>query len=382
MEPEVSDRPTHGPSRRPAVILCGPFPDPRIMGGYARCNELIATSFLDERFGIHRLAITLPGQGGPLRRMREDARRTLRCLREVDAPIFHLTSQYVLGTYREYAQYLLARRFGRAFLLDIRAGSFVESFERPGALLERPLLRSMIRGAAAITVEGKRYVDWIAREFDREAVWFPNFVPKQQATTTKRAPLEPPPPGEPIRVAYSGRIVPGKGLEELIEAAGILRDEGIDLEIHVLGPDNSGHGGLLRDLARKRLRPERLVFHGLLDHRSVLANLASCHLFAFPSRWPGEGHSNAVNEAMQVGLPVVTSRQGFLGDVVTAECGEVLDDPTPAAIGRAIAGLAADWSRLRRCGEAAHRRVVSEFSDETALGRLAGVYERLLAAAR
>ena len=137
-------------------------------------------------------------------------------------------------------------------------------------------------------------------------------------------------------------------------------------------------GRRLRRRAEEQLAADRVLFRGILDHEAVLSCLSTQQVFIFPTRWEGEGHSNAVNEAMQIGLPIVTTRQGFLADVVTEECGAVLPSPEPEALARAIAELRGDWQRLRACGAAAHARVYREFSDAAALPRLAGLYASLL----
>jgi len=346
------------------------------VGGYARANELTATSFLADEFGIQRLSITVPGEGGYLQRMWTDLHRTRACLRATRAPIFHLTSQYQRGTYREWAQFWIARQARRKFVLDIRAGNFVESYA--SNRFQRPLLRDMLQRAAAVTVEGRPYIDWIEREFDREAVWFPNFVQMRHRARYPRAPLERPAAGEPFRIAYSGRLVSGKGLEELVEACGQLRREsGLALQLELAGPAEGGYDVPLRRLA-SQTQPGSVVFHGKLEHDALLRLLASAHVFAFPTRWSGEGHSNAVNEAMQVGLPVVTTNQGFLPDVVTPACGVRIHHLTPTSLAEALKKLLGDWERLRACGEAAHQRVYREFSDEVVLRRLAELYRGLL----
>jgi glycosyltransferase involved in cell wall biosynthesis len=359
------------------VILCGPFLVEGVIGGYGRCNELTASSPYLEAIGIQRLPITVPGDGSYVRRMAVDLERTWRCLRDVPAPIFHLTAQYHWGTYREYLQYRMARRAGRRFVYDIRAGNFKKAFDGSTIPLERRMLREMLFGADAITVEGRRELGWIADSLGREAVYFPNIVQLKHRDDHPRAALEPRRVGERLRLVYSGRLAPEKGLEELLNACAMLESRGIEVMLNLLGSGDAGYEERLRRLATENLPSDRVVFKGVLDHQALLAFLATQHIFTFPTRWDGEGHSNALNEAMQIGLPIVTTQQGFLGDVVTAECGAVLPSPVPDALARVIAELQSDWERLRACGAAAHERVYREFSDATVFPRLVRLYESL-----
>jgi len=363
------------------IILCGPFPAPHLVGGYARANELTATSFLDDEFGVRRLPITLPGEGNFAARLWTDLARTRRCLRKTGAPIFHLTAQKYMGIYREWLQFQMARRAGRRFVLDIRAGSLVDAYEDRRRPLHRQLLGDMLRRADAITVEGRPYIDWIARVFGREALWFPNFVQIRHRAMFPRAPLERPATGEPCRVVYSGRLTADKGLEELVLACGVLeRERNMVIRLDLAGLGEDSFSADLRRLAAHR-GPKCTRFHGRVEHDELLRLLSTSHVFAFPTRWAGEGHSNAVNEAMQVGLPIVTTDQGFLADVVTDDCGMRVPHSDEKALARAIADLLSDWDRLQACGAAAHQRVYREFSDEVVLGRLAELYRDLIRSA-
>ncbi len=365
--------------RRPAqVILCGPFPEGGAIGGYARCNSLIAGSFLDDEFGIAKLALTVPGNGGPAKRMAEDMKRAVSVLLREKAPVLHLTAQYTTGTPREYAIFKMAKAHKRKFLLDIRAGWFIDIYNDPKAPVRRWMLSEMIRGADAITVEGRRYIPWLKEHFGRDATYFSNFVLDREREQRPTAPLVQPAPGQPVELVYAGRLAELKGIEEAVDACGILLQRGVAVRLNLAG---NGDKAFTEPLQRQidRLPAGTVVLHGTLSHSGVLELFSRSHMLVFPTRWVGEGHANVVNEAMQSGLPLVTTRQGFLGDVVTPECGVVLDQVSPQTVADGVAALIADWPRLQAAGQAARDRVYSQFSDRVALTALAGVYRTLLA---
>lgn len=365
------------PRTRPRTLLCGPFPEPgaAAAGGYARANELLATSPLASRVGVERLPVSPPAAGSAARRLALDLARARRTLRHCPAPVFHLTAQYQAGTWREWALHRLARRAGRAFLLDIRAGCFPEAYARQR--LRRPFLAAMIRGAHALAVEGRRDQAWLRERFGREALWLPNFVSAAVLESTPPASLAPPAEGEPFRLAYAGRITPEKGLHELVDACATLRAAGVRLRLALFGDGRPAEVAALEERARKALGPEGLELAGALPYAALLRRLGSAHLFVFPSRWWGEGHANAVNEAMQAGLPVVASTQGFLADVVTPECGWLVPPGDVRALARAIGEALADPERLRTRGRAARERARAHFSDAAVLPALDRLWDRL-----
>ncbi len=95
----------------------------------------------------------------------------------------------------------------------------------------------------------------------------------------------------------------------------------------------------------------RVHFLGLVKEMPVLMH--SVDAFVFPSRY--EAMSLSLLEAMAAGLPVVTARTAGGAEIITPECGIVLDDPDdPRALAAAVARLAADEPARRKMGVAAN----------------------------
>ncbi len=82
----------------------------------------------------------------------------------------------------------------------------------------------------------------------------------------------------------------------------------------------------------------RVHFLGLVKNMPTL--MRSVDAYVFPSRY--EAMSLSLLEAMAAGLPVVTARTAGGAEIITRECGIVLEDPDdPAALAQAIGSLAA-----------------------------------------
>ncbi|QCP54667.1 glycosyltransferase family 4 protein [Trinickia violacea] len=111
------------------------------------------------------------------------------------------------------------------------------------------------------------------------------------------------------------------------------------------------------DEARALKIESRVHFLGLVKEMPALMH--SVDAFVFPSRY--EAMSLSLLEAMAAGLPVVTARTAGGAEIITTECGIVLDDPDDAAaLANAIAGLAGD-DRTRCAMGAAASRLARDF---------------------
>jgi glycosyltransferase involved in cell wall biosynthesis len=126
-----------------------------------------------------------------------------------------------------------------------------------------------------------------------------------------------PPPGTPTvdgppRIVAVAAFEPVKGLEELIEAAGLLAQRGAAFRLDLVGD------GLLRaPLERRAVElglAEHTTFHGTLPSDEVAGLMRVAAFAVVPSRW--ETFSVALSEAMACGLPVVATAVGALPERV------------------------------------------------------------------
>jgi glycosyltransferase involved in cell wall biosynthesis len=121
-----------------------------------------------------------------------------------------------------------------------------------------------------------------------------------------------------LRLAWAGRLAPGKGLEVLLEALALLvadEAEGHRTELVLIG-DGPARGALEARAIALGIN-ERIHWLGYVaDRATYMDALASCDLFIFPS--PAEGFPKVILDAMAVGLPVVATASGELGELTRA----------------------------------------------------------------
>jgi hypothetical protein len=166
-----------------------------------------------------------------------------------------------------------------------------------------------------------------------------------------------------LRLAWAGRLAPGKGLEALLEALAVLATSekpGDHVELVIVG-DGPARAALEARAASLGVA-DRIHWLGYVaDRPTYLDALASCDLFVFPS--PAEGFPKVVLDAMAAGLPVVATPSGTLADLGRERI-EFVAAGEPAALAAAIRVLAGTPGRaqaLRVGGNAfvgAHTRLI------------------------
>jgi glycosyltransferase involved in cell wall biosynthesis len=162
----------------------------------------------------------------------------------------------------------------------------------------------------------------------------------------------------PPRILYVGLLTPRKGVLDLIEASRLLRDEGVEHELLLLGgiPDEGPEAAEPVLAAAEGVA--RLL--GTRPPEEMPAAYADAEVFCLPSWW--EAMPLSLLEAMSAGLPIVASDVGDVARLVTPECGAVVPVRDPRRLADALRPLLTDPERRRLQGTGSRNRAVEAFS--------------------
>lgn len=162
----------------------------------------------------------------------------------------------------------------------------------------------------------------------------------------------------PLRVLCVGRLVPLKGQALLVRAVAALRDQGVDVDLTLVG-DGPERPGLER-LARELGVEDRVTCAGAVGQDRILARYHEADVFCLPSF--AEGVPVVLMEAMACELPVVTTRTMGIPELVEDGVGGLLVAPGDGeALAAALARLAADPALRERLGAGGRTRVREAF---------------------
>lgn len=170
---------------------------------------------------------------------------------------------------------------------------------------------------------------------------------------------------DPFTVLSVARLVDKKGLDDLIRAVAHLRRAGNEVRCRIVG--DGPLGAPLRRLAADLDVSDLVSLPGAVSPDEVRGGLETASVFCLPSVVAGDGDRDSqpvvVKEAMAMEVPVVTTSEVGLPEVVDDEVGRLVPPRAPVALAGALRGLLeADDADLRAMGQAGRRRIEERFS--------------------
>lgn len=233
------------------------------------------------------------------------------------------------------------------------------------------LTRSYIKAAAVIGVAP--YVQDLLRHCAPARFEIMAETGVEEISST---PKQPPAQGEPLRLLFVGRLIRTKGILEAIESVALARSQ-CSLTFDIIGT-----GDLATECQQMidRLNLGSIVrLHGRQPKEEVFRWYDRSHVFLFPSYREPSG--NVVFEAMSRGLPVITSRIGGPGYVVTDACGLRISSSTRKdyihGLTAALEALANQPHRITEMSSAAIRRIESIATWPTKIKNILKLYDSL-----
>ena len=248
-------------------------------------------------------------------------------------------------------------------IIDLRAGSQILQYQG-GSALYRLLYRKMLRFADVIAYEGHKYKEFIASiEPQKPSYLLPNFVPEKFLRNVQSNAR----PGGP-HLIYVGRISQDKGVLHAVRVFQELKNELSGSTLTLIG---SCDPGCVQELAS--VSETGLFTTGPLSFDDIARHLEKSHFFLFLTLWKGEGHSNALTEAMGKGCVPVCTDHGFNGTIV-GDCGYIVQDR--GDIGVIVSLIKKTWEdgSWEKLSQEANIRVEKYFSERSIRDTLKKMY--------
>ncbi len=136
--------------------------------------------------------------------------------------------------------------------------------------------------------------------------------------------------GSKVKIGVVGRLVEKKGIDTLIKAIALLKQQSMAIELHI-----AGSGPLQSDLMRLvdtcQLNSSDVVFLGSIPHAQVSEFITSLDIFVLPCKMDSQGDMDGIPvvlmEAMLSGVPVISSKLSGIPELVVDKETGLLVEP-------------------------------------------------------
>ena len=185
----------------------------------------------------------------------------------------------------------------------------------------------------------------------------------------------PEPPLPPVRAVYAGRLLESKGVRELVDAARLLRERRVPVEIVLVGgPDEENPESIGVDTVRA-WEKEGLVRYAAWSD-DMPAVWRGAHIAVLPSY--REGLPKALLEAAACGRAIVATDVPGCREIARLGLNALCVPPRDApALARAIEQLASDPALRARFASAGRELVAREYSEAAVVAATLDLYRHL-----
>lgn len=340
--------------KRPVVLLLGPSRE-AISGVTTHLNALFG-SRLAAHFELVHFQVGSEGRkegalGKLLRFVTSPIALGAAILRH-DAELVHInTSLNAKSYWRDLAYLLVGRLCGARVVYQVHGGSL--------ATFHPPSVRWAARLPDAVVVLSQAERDrWRALAPAQLVEALPNGIDCQPYQRYNRELAD---RDTPLRLAYIGRLAPGKGLLESLEALRIARSRGVAARLVLVG--GGAEEPRLRQYVRDAGLTRDVTFVGPAYGDAKARLLSQADALLLPSY--SEGLPYSLLEAMAAGVVPIVTPVGAIPDVVAdGEHGLIVPPKDAEAIAAAMEKLSRDKAAMARMSAACRKHVAGAYSIE------------------
>lgn len=184
----------------------------------------------------------------------------------------------------------------------------------------------------------------------------------------------------PLIVTYLSNLQEGKGYRDFLEAVSLIPTEPDSVRFLIAGTwfDDSDRRKTMSWIREHKLG-SAIEFLGPVVGQAKADLLLRSHVFVFPP-WSPEGQPLVLLEAMAAGLPIVTTNQGVLPEIVAhGRNGLVVPKHDPAALAAAITCLLGDEELRERMSSNNRADYLQHHTAEQCMQRMVDLFEEVSA---
>lgn len=207
----------------------------------------------------------------------------------------------------------ISKWLGYKTVYELRGGGIVDQYESNSSLY-RICFDKAVRKSDCMFSQGEANKPLIMRiDPHADYYYYPNYVEEEFAP--QECPVK---PNNSLNLIYFGRLSRLKNIELIIDVFNDVTSRiDIPVTLSIIGtPESDGYFNFIQKKIGSCVSRKSITLCKRCPHDVLKAHLQDKHFYLFPTQENGEGHSNALTEAMTWGIIPIATNQGFNKDVI------------------------------------------------------------------
>ncbi|PBQ33846.1 glycosyl transferase family 1 [Sphingobacteriaceae bacterium] len=177
----------------------------------------------------------------------------------------------------------------------------------------------------------ERLIEDVEEIYHGEVLVLPNGIPQVNFVNTYSLKTE------PIQLLYLSNLVTGKGILILLDALSLIKNAGLQFHLRIAGAENDITYPMLQTILNEKGLSSQVTLVGPKFGVDKYLELKNADIFILPTNYDTFGL--VLLEAMQFGLPCISTSVGAIPEVLADGRGLVLKSITPAELCNTIVYL-------------------------------------------
>ena len=371
---------------KPKVLFIMHMPPPvhgaAMVGKYIHDSKIVNGSF-DCRYENMMLASDLEdiGKGGVKKvfNLIAQLKRFKKAIKEFRPDLVYITPNAAGGAF--YKDFIVVQYVKHCLKMYSPNAQIVAHYHNKGVanrqnrILDNFLYKRFFKGLNVILLANVLYKDVEKYVANKNVFVCPNGIPVSLQNEPNAERNNPVP-----QILFLSNLIISKGVMVLLDALKILNEHGMVFACNVVGgeTDELNAQKFLEQIEKRGLKG-KVIYAGKKYGDEKKLYFENADIFVFPTFYHNEAFPLVNIEAMEYKLPIVTTNEGGIPDmVVNGENGLICERKNPVALANAIEVLLKDNPLRVKMGECGYKKFKNEFTLNVFENNFVGILNKII----
>lgn len=371
---------------KPKVLFIMHMPPPvhgaAMVGKYIHDSKIVNDSFAC-RYENMMLASDLEdiGKGGVKKvfNLMAQLKRFKKAIKEFRPDLVYITPNAAGGAF--YKDYVVVQYVKHCLKMYSPNAQIVAHYHNKGVanrqnrILDNLMYKRFFKGLNVILLANVLYKDVEKYVAKKNVFICPNGIPESLQNEPNAERNNPVP-----QILFLSNLIVSKGVMVLLDALKILNERGMVFACNVVGgeTDELNAQKFLEQIEKRGLKG-KVIYAGKKYGDGKKLYFENADIFVFPTFYHNEAFPLVNIEAMEYKLPIVTTNEGGIPDmVVDGENGLICERKNPAALANAIEVLLKDSPLRVKMGECGYKKFKNEFTLNVFENNFVGILNKIM----